>query len=81
MKKILFAALLALSAFKACQNLQSKLVCGSFDPTTAINCDLYTSTTCDIGGYWDCLAGNFKCVNNYGDTSGWSFCQDLAACK
>ena len=86
MKKALLIALLALCGpscgsvdnQQACKDTLTKLKCGTWDPTNALKCELYSSSTCDMGGYWDCLAQNFKCVSNSPDTTGWSNC--IAGC-
>jgi hypothetical protein len=88
MKKAVLIALLALCGpscgphdnLQACKDTLTKFSkCGTFDPTTRIDCTLYSSYTCDMGAYWDCLAQNFKCSADSPVTTGWNTC--LAGCN
>jgi hypothetical protein len=65
----------------ACKAWVSSITCGSFDPSTVVQCDSYANLTCDISGYFDCLTQNFKCTNDIPDPSGLAACIDKAKCQ
>jgi len=61
--------------------LCSSITCGSFDPSTVVQCDSYANLTCDISGYFDGLTQNFKCTNDIPDPSGLTAWIDKAKCQ
>ncbi len=69
----------------ACEKWVKTISCGTFDATKSISCSAYSSTACDISGYFDCLTNEFKCKDVSGtkipDMSGWSKCTSKATCS
>ncbi len=64
----------------ACNALIDEIECGMFDLSGAIDCSLYSSLTCDIADYFDCIRDAFTCTDGVPDTSGIIDCAELATC-
>lgn len=67
----------------ACEDWLDAVSCGSYDFSTAVDCNLYEETLCDIADYFDCLTDNTSCDDTLGipDTTGWASCSNLALCE
>jgi hypothetical protein len=66
-----------------CQKLIEKVKCGTVDLSSAIRCEEYQQTACDLGRYFDCVASHYQCVNGAYDTNQLakqSGCNSLAIC-
>lgn len=65
----------------ACEALVDELACGSFDPTTFLDCDIYSNLACDISDYFDCVRDTFTCNGGVADVSEVAQCASLGTCE
>lgn len=69
----------------ACKSFYASLKCGTADlSTSALSCDNYANTTCDISAYFTCLQGHYVCTNGQFDSEKIGTigeCSSQAVCK
>lgn len=95
MKKSLLGAVAAVSVLfsacgtdnvGACNRWKEAVKCGTSSAVidSAVNCDLYKETKCDISEYFDCLSTAYVCTNGTYDPTklaNISSCASKAVCK
>ncbi len=70
----------------ACNRWKTAVACGSTSNAaiSAINCEAYSATTCDISAYFDCLSTAYVCKDGQYDSTklaNASTCASKAVCQ